>query len=143
MAEGSQSSLVASEIADLMNTAVSVSQQNELAKRAKAKEAKIRCQVKKMKAGNPESASQDEPGGGDGTKWFQLGELSIMIDHLESNYNLLFGNCKKASYKQQRIKAWQSLMEALNAWNEQSETGVTHDIESVKRKIDNMKQRGW
>ena len=95
-----------------------------------------------MKAGNPESASQDEPGGGDSTKWFQLGKLSIMIDHLESNYNLLFGNCKKASYKQQRIKAWQSLMEALNAWNE-SETGVTRDIESVKRKIDNMKQRGW
>ena len=124
MAEGSQSSVVATEISDLMNTAVTVSQQNELAKKAKAKEAKIRCQVKKLRAGTPETATQDESGAGDGTKWFQLGELGIMIHHLESNYNLLFGNCKKASYKQQRTKAWQSLMEALNAWNEQSEMGV-------------------
>ena len=141
--QGSQSSNAAIEIADLMNTAVTVSQQNEVAKKAKAKEAKIGCQVKKMQAGNPESAGQEEYGGGDGTKWFQLGELGIMIDHLEKNYNYLFGNCKKASYKQQRIKAWESLMLALNTWNEQSETGVVRDIDSVKRKIDNMKQRGW
>ena len=111
------------------------------------KEAKIRRQVKRLETGNLENSQTEEGGDGGaggtgGTKWFQPGELSIMIDHLERNYQLLFGNCKKADYKQQRIKAWQQLMDDLNVWNEQSGTNVTRDVDSVKRKIDNMKQRG-
>ena len=139
--EGTQSSDVASEMSQLMDCAVSASQQKELEKKTKAKEAKIRRQLKKMKQGNPEAGGQQDESS-DGTKWFQSGELSIMINHLDSNYNLLFGNCKKASYKQQRVKAWQALMDALNIWNEQSETQVVRDMDSVKRKIDNLKQRG-
>ena len=142
--DGSQSS-PATEISQLMDTAVSISRQKEIAKKTKATEAKIRRQVKKFENAKVESSQTEEGsdgGGTGGTKWFQPGELSIMIDHLESNYQLLFGNCKKADYKQQRVKAWQKLIEDLNVWNEHSGTNVSRDVDTVKRKIDNMKQRG-
>ena len=98
--EGLQSSGAATEISELMESAVSVARQKELLKKTKAREAKIRRQVKNMETGNPESGSQND----DGTKWFQGGEISIMLDHLEKNYQCLFGNRKKADYKQQRVK---------------------------------------
>ena len=139
--EPSQSSDVATEISNLMDSAVSVVREKELVKKTKAREAKIRRQVKNMEKGNPENASQGEDGEG-GTKWFRGGEIGIMISHLENNYTYLFGNCKKADYKQQHVKAWQKLMEELNVWHEQSETNIVRDIEGVKRKIDNLKQRG-
>ena len=146
-ADGSQSS-PATEISQLIDSAVSISRQNELAKKSKATEAKIRRQVKRLEKGSVESSQTEEggdgggPGGAGGTKWFQGDELSIMINHLETNYQLLFGNCKKADYKQQRVKAWQRLIEDLNVWNKQSDTNVTRDVDTVKRKIDNMKHRG-
>ena len=131
----------ASEMANLMDVAVSLSQQKEIEKKAKAKEAKIRRQVKKMRVGEVEGeASKAEES--EGPKWFKPGELAIMIQHLDSNYNVLFGNCKKADYKQQRVKAWQQLIDELNVWNVQANNEVERDMESVKRKIDNLKQRG-
>ena len=65
----SQSSDVATEILNLMDSAVSVVKEKELVKKTKAREAKIRRQVKNMEKGNPENASQSEDGEG-GTKWF-------------------------------------------------------------------------
>ena len=91
-AEGSQSNDVATEMSQLMDTAVALSQQKDVEKKAKAKEAKIRRQVKRLQQGNTEGSQTDESG----TKWFQPGELGIMVEHLDNNYNLLFGNCKKS-----------------------------------------------
>ena len=139
--EGGTQSSIATEISDLMDAAVSVSQQKAEEKKRKAKETKIKRQVKRLReneAGGNGGGSQQE----DGTKWYKSGEIAIMIEHLENNYNFLFGNCKKASYKQQRVKAWNNLMEALNLWNDQTGTDVERDLESVKRKIENLKQRG-
>ena len=140
--QGGTQSSYATEISNLMDAAVSVSQQKAEEKKRKAKETKIKRQVKRLReneaGGNGGGSQQEEYG----TKWYKSGEIAIMIEHLENNYNFLFGNCKKASYKQQRVKAWNNLMEALNLWNDQTGTDVQRDLESVKRKIENLKQRG-
>ena len=121
-----------------MDSAVSVSQQKSDEKKRKAKETKIKHQVKRLRENEGGGSQQDE----EGTRWYKAGEIAIILDQMENNYNFLFGNCKKASYKQDRVKAWKKLIEALNMWNVQAGTDVERDFESVKRKIDNLKQRG-
>ena len=130
--QGGSQSDAAHEIGQIMDEAI--------AKKRKAQQAKIKKQVKRLRE-NEEggSSSQIEE---EGTKWFKPGEIAIMIEHMENKYNMLFGNCKKASYKQQRAKAWQQLIDALNIWNMHAKTEVERDFDSVKRKIDNLKQRG-
>ena len=60
----------------------------------------------------------------EGTRWYKPGEIAIILDQMENNYNLLFGNCKKVLYKQDRVKAWKKLIDSLNLWNVQAGTGV-------------------
>ena len=137
---GSQTSIV-TEISEIMDAAVADSQQKAATSKRKSKEAKIRKQVKRLRE-NEEGGTQGSTSEEEGTKWYKPGEIAIILDEMKNNYHYLFGNCKKASYKQDRIKAWKKMIDALNVWNEHATTGIERDFDSVKRKIDNLKQRG-
>ena len=73
---------------------------------------------------------------------YKKGELAIIVDNLENHYFDLVGNGKSADYKQRRDKAWSRLIDSLNEWNESEGYPVVREYDSVKRKIDNLKQRG-
>ena len=74
--------------------------------------------------------------------WLKPWELAIILDHMENNLQKLVGNGKSAQYKKDREKAWQRLLDEINAWNDSEGTGKVQTYQKVKKKIDNLKKNG-
>ena len=72
---------------------------------------------------------------------WQEGELSIIIEQMDDNLDVLFGHCKESEYRRTRVNAWKGLLDAVNNWNDQNGTGVVRSVLSIRTKIRNLKQR--
>ena len=70
---------------------------------------------------------------------FKEGELSILIDHLESNLQNLTGHIKTNEYRCGRRDAWRNLVNSINRWNRDNGTGAIRSAKSIKTKLDNLK----
>ena len=73
-------------------------------------------------------------------KWKE-GEMSIIVDSMEENLELLAGHTKGNEYRRKRINAWKKLMNSIHLWNEQNQTGVVRSYQSTYNKLNNLKAR--
>ena len=64
-----------------------------------------------------------------------------MIDHMEDHLDLLVGHTKGNEYRRTRVKAWKSLLNAINNWNDQNGTHIVRSVKSICTKMRNLKQR--
>ena len=140
------------DIATLMQNAIDSQRERSQKKKKRALRKKLRQNKKKAIADEEHKSDVDEnvvaePAEPEGevrrnSQLYKKGELAIIIDSLENHYYDLVGNGKSADYKQRRDKAWGQLIQKLNDWNEEEGYPVVREYDSVKRKIDNLKQRG-
>ena len=65
------------------------------------------------------------------TKAFQVGELAIIVDHMDENLQILTGFCRDHEYKRKRNNAWRQLVNEINSWNDQNQTGIVRSCNSV------------
>ena len=72
---------------------------------------------------------------------FQDGELAIIVDHLDSHYEQLFGHGRNLNYVRDKKKAWKALINEINNWNKTQGTGTVRGEKSVKQKIQNLMYR--
>ena len=72
---------------------------------------------------------------------FKEGELAIIVDHLDNNYESLFGHGRTHEYVRLKKKAWKALIEEVNNWNKSQGTGVIRGEKSIKQKIQNLMYR--
>ena len=69
------------------------------------------------------------------------GETLLIVDAMEENLDLLIGHVKSHEYRRARRNKWQSLLAAVNGWNEDNETGVVRSVTSIRTQIHNLKTR--
>ena len=72
---------------------------------------------------------------------YEDSELAIIIDHLDSNYDQLFGHGRTHEYVRDKKKAWKALIDEINNWNKAEGTGIVRGEKSVKQKIQNLMYR--
>ena len=75
------------------------------------------------------------------TVYWKDGETSILIDAMEDSMELLVGHIKEHEYRRMRLNRWKTLLNAINAWNEDNNTGVIRSIKSIRTKIFNLRTR--
>ena len=70
---------------------------------------------------------------------FHPSELAVIFDWLEDKYHLLFGCGKAANYEKKKTDEWKKFVSAVNGvFN-----GANNQTkESIKKKINNMRQQG-
>ena len=137
------------DIAVLMQNAIDSQRERSQKKKKRSLKKKLRQNKKKAIADEEHKSDVEQDGiiepeaeAKRQTQLYKKGELAIIVDSLENHYYDLVGNGKSADYKQRRDKAWGQLIQKLNDWNEEEGYAVIREYDSVKRKIDNLKQRG-
>ena len=139
------SSQIGYEMANLMEEAVAKKRKKN--EKLRMKLSKANSKLKKQVAAQgsvsedgdcDESEDPNDPNSG----WFKKGELAIILDHMEHSLQKLVGNGKSAQYKKDREKAWQKLLDEINALNESEKTGKRCNYMKIKKKIDNLLKNG-
>lgn len=74
-----------------------------------------------------------------GTVDFHPSELAVIFDWLEDRYHLLFGKGKAADYEKRKKDEWVKFVSAVNAIFRGANNRTK---ESIKKKINNMRQQG-
>ena len=69
------------------------------------------------------------------------GETLLIVDAMEESLDLLIGHVKSHEYRRARRNRWQTLLAAVNGWNQDNETGVVRSVASIRTRIHNLKTR--